>query len=534
MDNLKNTWKQITLWKKNNRNEFYILFLILLVAAVSRLYMIGSYMTFLGDEGRDVIIVRRLLVDFDPILVGPGTSIGNMYLGPLYYYMMAPALLLANFSPVGPAVMIALLGIGTVWFVWFVVRQWFPTKKNLIHWGALVAAALYAVAPTIIIYSRSSWNPNIMPFFTLLVMHSLWMVMTKNNYKWLVVLAVSYAFAMQSHYLGLILAPVIFFFLFLKFVHILRQKKNVRTTLSRRYIKQSLLGLIAFLFLMSPLVIFDARHGWRNFDAMKVFFTERQTTVSARPWTALPKLGDLSLQVNTSILGAHNETAGTVADILVVNLIFIYLIYKFARDRKFFYNSQSYQILILWWGIALIGFGVYKQHIYDHYFGFLYPVPPLLIGGVFQRAWESKKKLIKHGYVATILYLLFVNLQNSPLKYPPNRQYERSVVVAEHIIEKSNGEPFNFAVIAERNYEGAYQYHLERVGANFVIIDPQRADDTITKQLFVICELPRDECDPTHNDKAEVAGFGWSAIESEWEVFGTTLFKLVHSDGVVK
>src|SRR3990170_4498841 len=102
---------RITNWIKNNRTETAILAIILIVGAYFRLYRIDEYMTFLGDEGRDALVVRRLLVNADPILVGPGTSIGNMYLGPLYYYMMAPALLLANFSPVGPAAMVALLGV---------------------------------------------------------------------------------------------------------------------------------------------------------------------------------------------------------------------------------------------------------------------------------------------------------------------------------------------------------------------------------------------------------------------------------------
>ncbi|KKU22481.1 MAG: hypothetical protein UX34_C0028G0006 [Candidatus Woesebacteria bacterium GW2011_GWF1_46_13] len=109
-------------WIRQNPKEAIILGVILLVATFLRLYRISEYMTFLGDEGRDVIIVRRLLVDFDPILIGPGTSIGNMYLGPLYYYLMAPALALAGLSPVGPAVQIALLGVATVFFVWYLAR----------------------------------------------------------------------------------------------------------------------------------------------------------------------------------------------------------------------------------------------------------------------------------------------------------------------------------------------------------------------------------------------------------------------------
>lgn len=73
----------------------WIIITILILGAFLRLHKIGDYMTFLGDEGRDVLIVRNLLVKADPILIGPGTSVGGMYLGPLYYYFMAPFLLLS-------------------------------------------------------------------------------------------------------------------------------------------------------------------------------------------------------------------------------------------------------------------------------------------------------------------------------------------------------------------------------------------------------------------------------------------------------
>ncbi|MCX6704440.1 MAG: hypothetical protein NTZ07_03265, partial [Candidatus Woesebacteria bacterium] len=142
--------KKIINWVKDNKTEAIILGVILALAAVLRLYKIDQYMTFLVDEGRDVIIVRRFLTELRPPLIGPGTSIGNMYLGPLYYYMMAPALLFANFSPVGPAVQIALLGVATVFFVWFAGRVWFGKTAGLI------SAGLYAISPTVINFSRSS------------------------------------------------------------------------------------------------------------------------------------------------------------------------------------------------------------------------------------------------------------------------------------------------------------------------------------------------------------------------------------------
>jgi 4-amino-4-deoxy-L-arabinose transferase-like glycosyltransferase len=85
-----------------------------------------------------------------------------MFLGPLYYYLMIPSLAATNLSPVGPAIAVAGFGILTVALVWWVGRQWFGRKE------ALLATLLYSVSPTVINYSKSSWNPNILPFFSLL------------------------------------------------------------------------------------------------------------------------------------------------------------------------------------------------------------------------------------------------------------------------------------------------------------------------------------------------------------------------------
>src|SRR4030067_315430 len=119
-------------WVLKNKKEAIILGVILLVGAALRLCRIDEYMIFLADQGRDALVVRRLLVNFDPILVGPGTSVGNMYLGPIYYYLIAPFLLLFNLSPVGPSVFIALLGVSTIYFVWYVSRKWFGNIAALV------------------------------------------------------------------------------------------------------------------------------------------------------------------------------------------------------------------------------------------------------------------------------------------------------------------------------------------------------------------------------------------------------------------
>ena len=525
---INSLWLIVKKWIRENPKEAIFLGLILLVGAVLRLYKIDQYMTFLGDEGRDAIVVRRLLVDFDPILIGPRTSIGDMYLGPLYYYMMAPALALSFLSPVGPAVMVALLGVATIFFVWYVAREWFPgVIPGQVSIAGLIAASLYAISPTVIILSRNSWNPNIMPFFALLVIYGLFRIWKHGQFKWLVVIGVSFAFILQSHYLGLLLAPTIGLFWLLAILKVWGNK-NIRLNA----IRYTLIASVIFAFLMSPLVIFDARHGWRNFTAMKKFFTQRQTTVSARPWTAIPKLPQVTSLATTRLLTGKNEEAGRWTNLVlvigVIGIIVTLLRYALVK-RKLPDSLKAYLMLLVWLGFSFIGLGVYKQHIYDHYYGFFFTAPFLLIGGLSQNIIQSAKNTGKILVFVAFVFLVIINLAENPLKYPPNRQLQRTKEVSAKIEEEAKGDKFNLAVLAERNYEDAYQYFLEKTGAPVVDIDAQRVDETITEQLFVVCELAKDTCDPTRDPKAQIANFGWSKIEEEWEIAGVVLYKLIHT-----
>lgn len=507
--------KQIKVWISQNKLEFWLLLIILGIGSFMRLYKIGGYMTFLGDEGRDAIIVRRLLVNGDPILIGPGTSIGNMYIGPLYYYLIAPALLLANFSPVGPSILVALIGIVTIFMVYLIARNWFGKVAGL------VSSFLYAIAPTVIIFSRASWNPNVMPFFALLCIWSVWKFFYENKFKWIPVFALSFAFMLQSHWLGLLIAPTAGIYWLLK-LYQQKQSKNLRPI-----IINTVYAALIFAFLMSPLVIFDFRHEFLNFNAIKTFFTVRQTTVSVKPWKAVPNLWPLWEQINTRLLAGRNQEFGKwVALILASSLLWLSGKTKFKITKR---ENKAFLLIFLWLLFSLLGLGIYKQHIYDHYFGIFFPALFLLLGGMLGNLIETYKLRGTWLALTFMVFLTYFNLIENPHKHPPVNQLTRTEKIADLIAQKAGSEDFNIAVIAERNYEDAYQYFLEKKNTQVVDIDPLNADTTITNQLFVVCEMEYEKCDPTHNSKAQVANFGWSKIEDEWNVDGITIFKLIHT-----
>src|SRR3989344_1355344 len=88
------------------------------------------------------------------ILLGPTAAVGGFYLGPVYYWMAAPFLWLWRFDPVGPSYFVAAIGVATVLLLYKFL------KDAVGFWPAILSSSLYATAPLIIRYSRSSWNPN--------------------------------------------------------------------------------------------------------------------------------------------------------------------------------------------------------------------------------------------------------------------------------------------------------------------------------------------------------------------------------------
>ena len=177
--------EKIKKYISQHKVEISLLLLILFVAAFFRIYRISDYMTFLGDEGRDAIVAKNILHG-NFTLLGPRASAGDFFLGPIYYYMMAPFLLMSNYDPVGPAIMVAIFGVATVFLVYYVGLKFFNAKAGLI------AASLYAISPLVIAYSRSSWNPNVMPFFSIVMLYVLYVSIKKQSRKlFLSVVAVS-------------------------------------------------------------------------------------------------------------------------------------------------------------------------------------------------------------------------------------------------------------------------------------------------------------------------------------------------------
>jgi 4-amino-4-deoxy-L-arabinose transferase-like glycosyltransferase len=496
-------WKKSQKWIKENQKETLIICAIILVACFLRFYRISEYMTFLGDEGRDAIIIKKILVDGDLPFIGPPTSVGNMYLGPLYYYMMALPMAIFWLNPVAAAAQVALIGVLSIGLIYYLARIWFGKTS------ATIAAILYTISPVTITYSKSSWNPNPAPFFALLTILGLYKS-SVGDFRWFILVGIALAFSVQMHYLALLLIPVagVIWLRELKVKLIDKQK-------TKYFYTGTILAIVAFLILMSPLFFFDLKHNFTNYHAVMEFFSKRETTVNLNPLNTLGRV--VPIYIN-NLVGRYMAFENPILTPLLALVILIPLIVtgmQIYRKKQLNWPLWS---LNNWLLIGVLGLALYKQNIFDHYLGFLNPVPYLLFGALFSLKFKNKLFLI--GLYALFAILVFINLQNTPLKNSPNRQLQRTQEVAKFVISKAQKKDFNFALIAKSNYDAAYQFYLDQYGHK-----PKQVPIEITDQLFVVCEDPL--CEPVGHSKYEIAGFGWTKIDQVWEVSGVKVYKLV-------
>jgi 4-amino-4-deoxy-L-arabinose transferase-like glycosyltransferase len=519
----KNGWLGLFKEKLLSPNSL-IVFLILSLASFLRLYRISDYLTFLGDEGRDVLVVKHLL-EGDLTLLGPRASAGDFFLGPIYYYFMAPFLWLFNFDPVGPAIMIGLSGIATTFLVYWIGKEFFGQKAGIF------ASILFAVSPLVLAYSRSSWNPNLMPFVTLLMLYILYQAVSKNSNKLFILVGILYGIAMQLHYIEVFVAPIIFFFILIgKFL--VAQKQKIKSLLLH-YLSVAL----GFLIGWSPFLAFEFLHNFPNLRAISSFiFDSTDEGHVGNTFTGV--ISQVFVRVFGRLIYRFplQEQAPSIQRLESFPWNYIVLLTAFISIILLFRvkNKLATVLLALWLGFGIVLFGYYKKPIYDYYFAFLFPLPFLLLGNALEQIYSLKyfKLGSKVIVIAFIAWLVYFNLKGAPFNYPANKQKDQMRTISEFVLSKTNGKPFNFALITPGNSDHAYRYYFELNNNSPITILPYDVDPdrkSVTDQLLIVCEMP--DCKPHGNPLWEVAGFGRGEIDGKWKVSVVEVYKIRHYTG---
>lgn len=486
---------------KTLRNyQLILLAVVITVAIFFRFWQLKDYVVFLGDEGRDMIVMRNIFTEKKLPFLGPTASVGGFYLGPIYYWMAAPFLFLWHFDPVGPSYFVAVIGVLTVFLLYKFI------KEAVGFWPAILASSLYAVAPLVVRYSRSSWNPNPLPFFALLMIYFIYRGIRKKKNLHFIGAGASLGIAIQLHYLASILIAIGTLIILLN-------------TNFQRWLKIALFSIIGFLITFSPFLLFEAKHNFPNFNTIFEFVTRGTTTgfASSNLIWIVSNLGNIFLEEIANLKG----TIFTRIAFWFLALTGLIGLYLHRNDKE---KRLVISISLIWFIVGLLGLRFYAGQIFDYYFGFMFVSPFVLSGLVFSLLWKNIYLKIVVAIFAVLTFAIFVSRGFHINE--PNRLINQTENIANFVIEKTQGEPYNFALISEGNSDHAYRYFLEPKGHR-----PTELETLITDQLLIVCESKN--CSPLGHPLWEIAGFGRAEITGEWELkeYGIKIFRLTHWPG---
>ena len=427
--------------------KYLLIFLVLALSVFTHLYRIDQTFIFHNDEGRDALVAYRMIQSGKPVILGPETSVGNMYLGPFYYYLMVPALLLSHLNPVGPAIMVAILGILTTLGLIYLGHKWGSLEAGI------AAGFFYAISPVMLHYSRSSWNPNVIPFFSVLFLLN-WHAKSKWQPLWFGILS---GIMFQLHYVALILPGLLF---------LSELFRLCRAKLLAHLPKYLLAVILGFVLSSAPFWLFEARHNFVDTHAFATYLTEKSVVeVTNYP----PYLTRLATNLETTlsgIIGSQSESQVTMSQNLVilsgVILILICCLYP-----------QRLGYLLL--GSLLI-VSLLKEDIHVHYLAFLFPLICLVLGyGLTKTKWLGLLTLS----LAIALALPTYQALHYNLAEITSIQTIRAKNVADYIVAQAAARPYN-VVNTQGSFTTTVSYYLA-IGSN-------PPHNELEPLIFDICE----------------------------------------------
>ncbi len=443
---------------KANKLEFIFLSLIMALAIFLRFYRISELHFFTYDQARDDLIAKRILVDHQWTLLGPQSSIGGVYSPPFYYYTIALPLWIFRMNPVGVDIYTALIGSLTVLLVFFMAKAFFGKPAGIF------AAFLYVTSPIIVELSRRAWNPNTLPFFSLLTLGLAYHFWKSGRVKTLIIMSFVFGYTLSLHYSAFCLWPAI---VYLWGDYFLKKRRiwPIFTSL-----------LIIGLFFL-PLLLFEFRHHFILLKSLREYFFQKGSYYLSENSPSFLEASAASIYEiivaplsgyflkGVSGTSAPYEFAGRIKDVLFQfsavsiiahkpllikyywwgQIIFLSLIIFFInRIFSAFKKNKSLVFLWLWFISAVIISRLYRGTIYFFYYLFLYPIPFLLFGG-FLKWLFRKKRLLKILVLSILLFMTVFNLKQSLAYETTGRTLEDIKAVAGIISQDVGKEQFNLA-----------------------------------------------------------------------------------------
>lgn len=423
-------WRKIKGFIKNN----WILLLILLLGIVLRSYKTLEYFMYSHDQDLAGWIVKDILVNHHLRLIGQQTSSMGVFIGPYYYYLQIPFYLITHMDPAGPVFLSIILGGVSIFSFYYVFRKIFSKEVGLItslfySVSILTVFTDREVVPTIFVMLWSVW------FF-----YSIWNLY-KGNQKFYLLIGVLLGLAWNTNLALVLLAPLILL------AHTLSKK--------RIEIKSIILGLVVFVLVFSPYIMFEARHGASQTKSIiSSLTTSKDYGGGSKPGLAkLDRVTQIAYKNTTRLFWGNEYPSGLVKVtlfVLIATFLFLFLKKIIPRNLGI--------IMMFWQALYIVFFTLNSINISEYY---LNGMNVVWIG----TASIALGYAIKKGYMRYVMFLVFIvialNLRSFSLYYTNGNGYMEKKALVTFIKKDAEARGYPcvaITYIAAPGYEFGFRY----------------------------------------------------------------------------
>lgn len=478
--------------------EFFILFTVIVLSIFLRTYHFHDWLQFNPDQARDASIVSDVITGVAPLpLLGSIAGGTNFHLGPIFYYFgYVSASVFGNYPDViaYPDLFFSLLSIP---FLFFFLKKYFRSDI------ALALSGLMGVSYFFVNISRFSWNPNSIPFFTLLFLFSFLEMMeekNKNKYLWPILVGISLGVGVQLHTFLLLILPTVSFVIFLYL------------WIQKNFLWRNMFLVILLSFFMNvPQIVSEIQTGGANVQQFFVssdvqsegranIFSNGGTVLSCyiqananmifslenmegcgelfSPGKAVKKYGDTPGVLSNVYL----FTVAMITSTLFLVIGYFFLGYYFRKESD--YSRKNFLLLFLLYStVSLLFFIPVASHMEPRYFVILFFVPFVLFGFFLQFLLE---KISKNGIVLFWIIIMLCVILNLTIDWKAFALYrnnqasdsENSILgeiepVAQYISENAYSEKIYITGgrIYLNRFFGPLRYLVNRQGTELVEFD---------------------------------------------------------------
>ncbi len=454
-----------------------LLGLLLLTGAWLRLAGLDTYQHFLGDQGRDYLVVIEWWEHGTWPLLGPLRITGDYTIGPGYYYTVAPLMVLSGFRCWAGAATMALLALLTyaALFLWIV-----RTTGN--RWAALLIVFLLTFSYELVLADRVLWNAHL-PVVGFVILA--WLLELEID-KPLVSLTAAASIALllpQWHTTGLLI--VVGFFPFFAY-RTWQQRAVLRKAPFTRWAISLLVILAILLVLYLPPVLHEFRAEQGNLEPWLIHTLSAGEGADGKAQGLVHCLHVYwknSLQYAFGLLAAYPGFQWTM---LVLVLSGTALAAITSRGRVPL-SIPALVLVVLLFMLATAG----RENVHDYFFHGILPMPVMLIGwaagrgwpavGNPPRKWKQQARIGIFGLGAGIL--LVTGLWNAKASFRiPSGQFwfgkrmKWTEEIAKTIIKDADGKSITVAQRMPGNSQADLLYFLHLHGARLKIREMYRTD----------------------------------------------------------